>query len=193
MFVATKDLPATLKDALFALGFNRADIAVTAKETFSAALCANDGCRGFVCLVNLATGERMSEKGSWGGANPFEARIVDSDDSTRPLPVGFAVILGYEGGGRPVSAGVSVHPQTMAPGLLPAPTEALPAKQLAALCAVRETKGGTYRVERFDREGLGKYGPQNEHVAALVSAGLLKATAAGAISVTTAGKNVPRK
>ena len=188
MFVATKDLPATLKDALFALGFNRADIAVTAKETFSAALCANDGCRGFVCLVNLSTGETVSQKGSWGGANPFEAKIVDRDDARRPLPANFAVILGYEGRGRPTSASITVHPQTIAPGLLAAPAVELTEQQREALLNVSRYKP-SYRAEYFERSGLGKYGAENPTVVDLVAAGLLAVNKAGAISMTTAGKN----
>lgn len=193
MTVATKELPAVLRSALKNLGFHRSDIAVRTAEKFSAALCANDGERGFICVLNLATGDVKQERGSWGGANIFEAKIVDRDEAKRDLPVGFAVILGYEGGGRPVSASVTVHPQTMAPGLLPAASPELPLTQQAALYGVRCLKGGPHRAEHFDRAGLGVYGPENEHIKALLAAGLVAVNKAGSVSATTAGKNVDLK
>jgi hypothetical protein len=47
----------------------------------------------------------------------------------------------------------------------------------------------SYRGDAFEREGLGKYGPNNPLIQTLVEKGLLKMNAKGAIVITTEGKN----
>ena len=48
---------------------------------------------------------------------------------------------------------------------------------------------GGYRADEFARAGLGKYGADNPLVVELAAAGLVSINKAGAVAVTTAGRN----
>jgi hypothetical protein len=120
-----------------------------------------------------------------------------------------AVIKGQEGGGRPVSARVLVHPATLQPLLAFAPAEQLPADQQRVLDVHCGYKGG-YRREELSRDAYVYAAPGNGRVvgvrtpgmtdaqidaciAALVASGHLAKNKAGAVSVTTKGKNARSK
>ena len=76
LYVQTRELPPSLQSALQSVGYGRRDIAVYAAETTSVACAGGQGQRGFVLLVNLATGSRESHQGSWGGPNMFNPQII---------------------------------------------------------------------------------------------------------------------
>jgi hypothetical protein len=97
--VETKTLPDSLRDALRALGYFGRDIDVTVAASFRPSGAFGDGYRAVCSVVNLSTGERKAEIGSWGGANMFEAKPVDHADGLT-LPPGYAAIhgsIGYKG------------------------------------------------------------------------------------------------
>ncbi len=181
--IQTKTLPDSLKSALSAVGYGAADVAIEVTETYSAQAFANDGQRGFTMAVNLATGERHERQGSWGGANPFSANAVDSDGAERPLAPGFAVVQGTTGYPR-TFATILLHPSNAAP-LLPAKA-GLTDRQRRILTQF----GGLTSAGRKDEwERNHESRPTADEIAKLVAAGMLKQNKAGALSITTEGKN----
>ena len=185
-YFAVSDLPQTVQSALRALGYNRADISVSASETFDFSGAYGDGYRATNVLLNLSTGEQRSFTGSWGGANPFskpaDQSLADSGKSL-PLPEGFAGIHSQQGGGKPVSASMTVHPRTLVP-MLPAPVE-LSAHEAQALRAYGYKPGEYRKRELRDVPAAVLDG--------LVSRGLLSRNRAGATQLTTAGRNAKPK
>ena len=89
--------------------------------------------------------------------------------------------------GKPATVHIYTRPDGLA-AQLEAPKEELPKPQAKALGILCGIKGGC-RDEYFQRAGLGPYGPRNVYVQALVHRGYAKVSAAGAVSVTTAGRN----
>lgn len=186
MYMKLAELPSTLRSALDALGYGRADIKIEPRESYCVHDAGEAGMRGFAIAVNLATGERAETWGSWGGANMFNPRnAVDLDTRDHALPVNGAVIVGSQGG-RGTFASVYVHPQNIA-AMLPAPREALSEREQLALDCVGSCVS-SYRKDVFARGGLGAYGPTNEYVVALAAKGLVKIAGKG-VSITTEGKN----
>jgi hypothetical protein len=103
--VETKALPAALRSALAAVGYGKSDVRVSAADTVSLQDFGSAGCRSFVCLVNLETGERDIRFGSWGGPGIGSAgNAVDLDSRQHRIPLNGAVISGAEGGGQPTYA-----------------------------------------------------------------------------------------
>lgn len=205
-YFKVKELPGTLQAALASVGYGRADIGIRTAETYSMRCSGGDGYRAFVVAVNLATGEAQRATGSWGGANMFNPRNpVDLDGQERPLPPGFAVISGHEGGGRPVYASVEVHPSTMAPLLPSAPAAELSALEQTVLEVISgyTSAGRKNEWERMAERVLPWTAPYAERQAAakkmhadiasaqdrLVSLGLVKRAKNGAMTITTEGRN----
>jgi hypothetical protein len=56
--VAVKELPQTLRDALKEVGYGARDIGVTPQDAVEPNAYAGEGQKGFVVIVNLATGKR---------------------------------------------------------------------------------------------------------------------------------------
>lgn len=200
MYVKTKELPSVLQRALEALGYGRVDIEVEASETYRPAQISGNGYRAFVCAVNLVTGERKTECGSWGGSNMFSPdNQVDGDMNSYPLPDGFAIIQGREGGSRPVFATILANPANLQK-LLPAGNEAtLTESECYALHIIKQYKA-SYRRDAFTRSSyygrqreargivLGEYDRNNPLLIGLAAKGLIKITGAG-IQITTEGRN----
>lgn len=178
--VATAELPATLQQALAAVRFHRKDIGIEARPTTSIQDFGADGCRSFVVLVDLMSGRFEVQYGSWGGPNAYAGNAVDRDDTEYTIPSSGAVIRGREGGGRPVSASIIVHPGSMAP-LLPPAADTTDDEQ-RVLYAYAALKSGPYR-----QECLRKVDPTV--IDSMVARGMLKRASNGATSITTAGKN----
>lgn len=205
--VKVKELPETLRTALASVGYHAADVAIQARDKYSmSAGGSGNGRRAFVVAVNLATGERVMRQGSWGGPNPFNpTNAVDLDDTVRDLPANFAVIHGSEG--EQTYASVDVNPATLAPLLPEAPT--LTESERAILCAYAglTSAGRKRQIEDWcsnaARAADSSYSNFKARRAAeetckqtietlitgLVSRGFLARNKAGAVSVTTAGKN----
>jgi hypothetical protein len=181
--VDVKELPPVLQRALASVGYGRKNIDVKPAERASMGGLSGDGYQAFAMIVNLETGEYVTEWGSWGGPNMFNPQnAVDNDRKDYPIPVNGAVITGLQGGGRPVYATIRVNPAALAP-LLPAKAE-LSERQRVILGIVRGTKGGAYRIE-----ALKEYGVTTAEIDTLVAGGFMKRNKAGAISMTTAGEN----
>jgi len=184
--IEVKNLPAALQSALSSVGYHRADVKVSAADTVSLQDFGSEGCRSFVCLVNLDTGERKTTYGSWGGPGLGSAgNAVDSDSRQHRIPPNGAVISGAEGRGAPVYASVKVNPANLAK-LLP-PSADVTEKEKGILRAFVQLKAGEYR-----KAELSRLDTASEDLEALVSKGLLKRSSNGATQVTTAGKNAAR-
>lgn len=207
MFVQTKDLPPTLQSALASVHYGRADVEIKASETYTLLALGGSGYRAFVIVVDLASGGSQITRGSWGGSNMFnQQNNVDGDTTERPLPPGFAVIRGREGGDRPVSASISVNPATLAP-MIAAPTIELSDIERLVLAWHKglTSAGRRSEAERFAYDRANGYGrckdkprvPQAQTLAdieaaktSLAAKGLLKIAKNGAASITTEGKNL---
>ena len=148
---------------------------------------SNRGQRNFVIAVNLATGETESHHGSWGGANAFNpGNSVDLDTTARPLAPGFAIIHGSEGNGT--RASITIHPSNADP-LLPA-APALSDRIRYLLGCYRSLTSAGRKNQWADHSRDPKYcGPTQAEISEMVAAGLVTQNKAGAVSITTAGKN----
>jgi len=180
MFVETKELPECLKSALRSVDYNRTDISLEAREELSLSSSpAFEGSRGFTVIVDLAAGHFRAEYGSWGGANMFEKKAVDNDESTYPMKPGIAVIKG-ESGGRGCFAHLYLHPDNIIK-FLPAITT-LTQKQKDVLYVYDSLKS-SYRKEELERKGA-----TVSDVEECVRFGYLEKKGNG-IRITTKGKN----
>jgi hypothetical protein len=186
MYIQTNTLPETIVAVLASLGYSRKDIQVEAHDTISPACGGGEGIRGFFAIINLATGQTEVMQGSWGGANFFnKTNQVDLDTTPYPIPPNFAVIKGHEGGGKPVYAYITIRPDMMVPWLPTATNKLSPRLQwiLSTLCMY--TSAG--RKSEFNQ--YNRIAPTESEYLQLIDLGFIKRTKAGAISVTTEGKN----
>lgn len=183
-YIAVKELPTTLIGALGSVGYGRSDIEIITQSSVSSDNSAyGDGYRGYVLWVNILTGEQKRFDGSYGGSNMFSQTVADDSDQEIPLPINAAIIKGQIGGNHPVSAIIFVGPETLAK-LIPEKDGDLTDRQKTILHCVNTVRGGKYRLDEFRR---GRVTP--EEITALVEKGYLKQNKAGAISITTEGKN----
>lgn len=183
MWVKTKTLPDSLRNALIELGHHRDDVEVKASTTYSLSPdCVNDGERGFCSAVNLSTGERKTAFGAWGGANAFEVTI-DRDDATRDIPQSMAIIKGAVG--NRVSARILVNPDTLVK-MLPSPAIVLTQNETVTLHTIKAYKS-SYRLGEAERYGVTP-AEFMANAATLAAKGLVKITKVGT-SITTEGKN----
>jgi len=184
--VEVKQLPLALRSALAAVSYHKADVKVMAADSVSLQDFGSEGCRSFVCLVNLDTGERETRFGSWGGPGIGSAgNAVDLDSRQHRIPPNGAVISGAEGGNQPVYATVKVHPSNLAK-LLP-PSADVTEKEKSILRVLQGYKAGEYR-----KAELARLDCASEDLEGLLSKGLIKRNSAGATQITTAGKNAAR-
>jgi len=184
--VPVRDLPRVVQQALKSVGYHKTDVELVPSETFTrGGGSAFEGNRAYNVFVNLKTNKYQSEYGSWGGSNAFEQKGADVDTAKRPLPDGILHIQG-EGGGRGNFARIYVNPQTLAP-LMPAAEEVTDEEQKA----IRIIDGikSSYRDDEFRRARLGPYSLNNPIIQSLLSKGMVKTNRAGAIMITTKGKN----
>lgn len=186
LYVDVKNLPECIQAALLAVGYHKPNIQLTAAEHVHSPAAAFEGSRAFICGVDLATGQRTTGYGSWGGPNPFPSSAANPVDShavkgTRiKITPNYCVISG-ESGGRGCFATLYVRPESMAP-LLPATPEVDP--MVAMACAIVKGLKSHARRECFARNGI-----TEAHIDAAIAAGLLSRNKAGAVAITTAGKN----
>lgn len=181
MHTKIENLPMSVRNALSNLGYARADIGVSAHETFSLRCASGQGQRAFVCIVNIETGERVVKIGSWGGANMFNPQnAVDLDDEERPILPNMVVIRGSQG--ERVHASIEVAAATLAP-MLPA-ASGIDERDARILACYRSLKSGNYRTE-----ALARLKCTEEDLVRLAALGLLKRARNGATQITTDGKN----
>ena len=179
MRVPVKALPPALRDLLRStLEYGSTDIALEARESVSRMDCGGQGRRAYFAAINLATGQHSITWGSWGGANPYAPNPVDLDDSQYPIPAGVVVIKGSIGYPR-AFASLYALPTTLAPMLPAAPSVS---KREAAILGVFNSIKGGYRARYLE-------GVATSEIESLIHRRLLKKNKAGAISITTEGKN----
>lgn len=182
MHVLVNDLPPALRAALASVDYGRKDVAIEHAETVSIADAGGDGYRAFAIVINLSTGASETHWGSWGGANAFNPRnAVDLDTREHALPPDGAIVRGCIGGGRPVSARIVLSPACRMIAL-PAAAD-LSDREIWILAVHGGIKAG-YRRDYLQRASV-----QPGEIDALVSRGLLSRNRAGAVTITTAGKN----
>jgi hypothetical protein len=132
--------------------------------------------------VNLDTGDIQEHVGSWGGANMFNpGNAVDLNRTTYPLPENGAIVDGHQGGDRPVYAVVTVHPSRLVK-VLPAAKDVTARQREILGCFIY--KGGEYRKAELARKGV-----TPAELDELVAAGFISRNRAGAMSLTTDGRN----
>ncbi len=187
MYAPVNTLPESIQRALGSVSYHRKDINIEAKERASLSDAGSAGRKAFVILVNLQTGQSKATWGSWGGSNMFNPRnAVDLDDRDYPIPQNGAVIQGSVG--NTTYASILVSPSTLAP-LLPK-ADKIPDHEALILYCYKCIKGGQYRKDELDR--VARKHPDAsiaETVESLITRGYLKRNKAGAVQITTAGKN----
>lgn len=184
MWIKVKELPESVRYALDSVGYGRGDVEVRAVRELVMSSAGSDGRRAFVVMVNLSTGERAGEFGSWGGENMFNPRNpVDRDRKAYELPPNGVVILGSQGYPQ-TFATLYVSPDVLDRTMLPPAAEELTREELDGIYAHACVKGGAYRREELRRRNV-----REETVDGLVSRGYLSENRAGARQVTTAGRN----
>lgn len=184
--VLVADLPPSVRSVLCEVGYHKKDLSLRAAETVSVRGYASDGCRSYFAVLSL-DGQTASQVsyGSWGGSNPFESRQADLDEKQHAIPLGAAVLTGEVG--YRVSATLTVNPANMAP-LLPVNTDCT-ARQISILAIIRGLKS-SYRKEAYERLDGGP--PTQEEFDRLVELLYITRNRAGAIAITTDGKNACR-
>jgi hypothetical protein len=183
--VKTKDLAPSIRSALKGVGYGAADIEVIPADEISVQRSGyGAGSRGFSTLVDLSTGRHETLRGSFGGPGlGSRGNRVDLDRSTYPIPAQTVVIQGSEGHPR-TFASIYAPPDTLASLSLAAPKLALSPGERDGLNIIGAYVS-SYRPEAFRRAGV-----TPADIDALVARGLVRRNAAGAVSITTAGKNV---
>jgi hypothetical protein len=182
MYVTITELPDTITSALKSVGYGRKDINVEPRETVSVQDMGSSGRRGFVVLVDIATGRTELHQGSWGGANMFNpANAVDLDGAERQIIPGMAVIKGSEG--DTVYATLYLHPDNLVK-MLPAKPEVTKREAgiLYVFCAYKSSS----RKEELARKGV-----TPAELASLVTRGFLSVNKVGT-TITTTGKNAAK-
>jgi len=198
-YMLVRDLPKSLQAALDNVGYGKKDIEVKARETFNPVAMGGQGTRGFVAACKMDdTGTFEVSWGSWGGENAFK-RTVEGMDEDVAIPPDVAFIQGSEGGGHPTLARVYVSPRAMNPAMLTAGAEVTPKE--AKILAIFQQLKSSYRAEEFDRlqekDGIEGSRARKEatdrEIESLVERGFLSRNKAGAVSITTAGRNAAAK
>ena len=186
MYTQVKDLPESIQSALSSVNYGRKDISLEVAESISPSVGGGDGLRGFCIIVNIETGERKTEVGSWGGQSMFAesaSNPVDSDHTNYVIPVNFAVIKGSYGRDRPVYATITISSSNMIKAL-PEKVELNPRDQWILYTMKALTSAG--RKNEWERENDK---PSEADLVRFVANGWIKRRSDGACSITTDGKN----
>jgi hypothetical protein len=181
--IEVKTLPDTLRAALKSVEYHCTDIGVEVSDKVSANAQGSAGSRGFVLVVDIASGEMKRHMGSWGGASACENRQVDLDTNTYDMRPGFAVISGSMGYPR-TFATMYLHPENMAKYLPAAPQVSDRDRTI-----LDQFNGLTSAGRKDEWSRYPQSRPTETELNSLVSRGLLARNAAGATRITTAGKN----
>jgi hypothetical protein len=166
---------------------NRKDVSV--KEFIGPLRCNSywdGGSKDEYFLCSLADGKRIQ----FPTSHPYFDRCSDGDRAgileVRELPEGTCLVQGGTTMGKPATVTVYFRSENLAK-LLPPPV-ALSESARKALGIIRSIRGG-YRQDEFSRANLGRYSADNQSIVELKDAGLVKVNKAGAISITTNGRN----
>lgn len=185
MVVPTKDLPPFVQSTLKRLGYHARDIKIEMAETVSPIDYGGRGQQGKLVIIDMRNWSVFKElHGSWGGANMFNPNnAVDLDDNEYPIPVNAMVIKGSFGYHK--FARIILNPVNAQKFLPPAEINELTDTEKSILGVYRGIKS-SYRKEYLKNIK----GFSQELIKGLADKGFLKINKAGAVSVTTKGKNV---
>lgn len=186
MYIAIRELPRPIQDALASVGYGRQDVDVQIAEEVSPGSGGQDGQRTFFSVINLETGTHRTSYGSWGGSNMFVTTQADEDRGSYPLPVNAAVVKGSSGGVG-TFATVYIGPANAA-RLLPAADTSLSEQEKLILGGYKCLKSGPYRQDH-----LRKCKATPAIIVSLVERGYLTMNKAGAVGITTSGRNAAAK
>lgn len=183
-YIKVSELPESIKRALSSAGYFGKDIRVEVKERMEPRPPSADGRKGFVAICRLDDSNEFEIRwGSFGGINPF-TKTVDNIEGVIDIPRDVAIVTGLSsaGTGYPAYATIHVSPMNMNPTLLPASSD-LSDREKMILAIFKMLKSSA-------RPGyLKEMKATNEEIEGLISRGFLKRNKAGAISITTEGKN----
>lgn len=183
MHVEVKDLVPAIQKALASVKYGARDISVEAKDEVALATGgASDGSRGFVTIVNLETGKFHTEVGDWGGRG-LGRRMSDWTDDRLTLADNMVVVHGQMGYPR-TYAHIYANGNVIGRFLPSGDEETLTDQEQQAIYCHAAVKGGQYRRDEMSRRGV-----RPETVDSLVERGYLKRNRAGAVQITTKGKN----
>ena len=189
MYVQVQELPESLQSFLHTLSYNKKDIAVEVVEKVSPMGAGQDGYREFIGILDLGTGTSDIKYGSWGGANIFSRENqVDLDTASYTIPANVVVVKGRHGGNHPTHAVIYLRSDMVAKWL-PETASLTPRQQYIVDVLGSFTSAG--RKDEFN--AYGHIPPSAQEYKALEEMGLIKITKAGAISLTTEGKNAKSK
>jgi hypothetical protein len=183
MYVEVKDLVPAIRTALESVSYGARDIQVEARDEVALrAPGGGAGKRGFVLILNLATGEFHRETGDWGGAG-LGRRLADYCEDRLTLHDDAVVIVGTLGYPR-TWAHIYANRANVGRFLPSGEEEALSDSDQQGLYCFAAIKGGEYRRDEMRRRNVSA-----ETVDSLVERGYLKRNKAGATQITTKGKN----
>ena len=149
------------------------------------------GSRDEFALVDLATMQTWRVPTT----HPHYDRLPNGercgDLELRELPPGTCLVSGGVFRGKPASLTLHFRPENLA-ALLPAPDVAVLTPEARSALRIIDSIRGGCRDDEFRRAGLGRYSADNPAVGELVRAGMVKVNKAGAVAVTTEGRNRAR-
>lgn len=147
----------------------------------------DDGSRSEYAIVDLDSCRAWQVPST----HPFYDRRPDGERcgnlELRELPPNCCLVQGGTFCGKNATYRLHFRPENLAK-LLPSQSAELSEGAKSALRIICSIKGG-YRQDEFTRAGLGRYGADSPLIQELKSAGFVTINKAGAIAVTTAGRN----
>jgi hypothetical protein len=188
VMVQVNMLPPGIQKALKALRFGGRDIRVRAEARPQMTDFGGDGMQAFFEVVDILTGRVIEQfEGSWGGPNPFQSKPLDQPDRYYDLKSGFAALHGVLGGRKHVT--ISYHPSDRDTFVPESEVISITPEEKKALTVISYKSG--YRRDEWRRSGLpGEYSVDNPLIRGLVEKGLVETNRAGAIMLTTKGRNL---
>jgi hypothetical protein len=184
MYVKLKNLHPAIQNQLKRRGYNGKDISIEPREKYSLGCSGGDGQRSYTDVLNLSDFSIAEHTGSWGGANIFNpANKVDLDFTGHELTETTVVIRGHEG--HKPYASLLVHPSTIDNYKGDVIEVTMEEKEVLSIFCMYKS---SYRAEYLNRKRF----DTNAVTESLVTKKLLKRNAAGAISLTTEGRNAAR-
>lgn len=180
-YVDVKNLPLSIQRALDRISYKRPNIGVQERETYSHRDCGGRGQQAFSFTVDIKSGAVSTiHYGSWGGPNMFNStNVVDTDETTHQLNPGTAHISGSKGGY--MYASISFNPED---NMMPKDTLVL-TDRLAKVLEIYARYNSRGRKDVFGRIGM----PSKEEISTLEELGCIKTNRAGAVTVTSKGRN----
>lgn len=184
IYAQIKELPNSVLALLTLANFHKKEIQVRFVSELSISQGGGDGRRSLVGFAML-DGSREPEinRGSWGGANPFEAKAPDCDHRMHTMVIGSCVFIGSEGYG-PTHGVLYIHPENAAKFL---PEKGTVTDRELMILEQFKTLTSAGRKNEWARYPSNK--PTDAELDSLVCRGLLSRNRAGAMAITTAGRN----